>query len=66
MIYWNSFADFLAMGGYGLYVWGSFGVTALVMVLEPILVARNQRASVARLKRQLRAEQRAESRSSAA
>ncbi len=66
MIYWNSFADFLAMGGYGLYVWGSFGVTALVMVIEPILVARNQRASVARLKRQLRAEQRAESRSSAA
>ena len=66
MIYWNSFADFLAMGGYGLYVWGSFGVTALVMVAEPILVARNQRASVARLKRQLRAEQRAESRSSAA
>ena len=32
MIYWNSFADFLAMGGYGLYVWGSFGVTALVLV----------------------------------
>ena len=66
MIYWNSFADFLAMGGYGLYVWGSFGVTALVMVIEPILVARNQRASVARLKRQLCAEQRAESRSPAA
>ena len=66
MIYRNSFADFLAMGGYGLYVWGSFGVTALVMVIEPILVARNQRASVARLKRQLRAEQRAESRSPAA
>ena len=66
MIYWNSFADFLAMGGYGLYVWGSFGVTALVMVAEPILVARNQRASVARLKCQLRAEQRAESRSPAA
>ena len=59
MIHWNSFADFIAMGGYGFYVWGSFGVTALVMVIEPILVARNQRASVARLKRQLRAEQRA-------
>jgi heme exporter protein D len=32
--YWNSFADFLAMGGYGLYVWGSFGVTALVLAAE--------------------------------
>lgn len=33
-LYWNSLADFLAMGGYGLYVWGSFGVTALVLAAE--------------------------------
>jgi heme exporter protein D len=25
------------MGGYGLYVWGSFGVTALVMGVEVVL-----------------------------
>ena len=31
---WNSWNDFWAMGGYGLYVWGSFGVTALFMALE--------------------------------
>ena len=31
---WNSWSDFLAMGGYGLYVWGSFGVTALAIALE--------------------------------
>ncbi len=31
---WNSFADFWAMGGYGLYVWGSFGVTAVCIALE--------------------------------
>jgi heme exporter protein D len=31
---WASFADFLAMGGYGLYVWGSFGVTALALGAE--------------------------------
>lgn len=58
MIYWNSFSDFLAMGGYGLYVWGSFGVTALAMVIEPIAVARNRKATIARLKHQLRAESR--------
>ncbi len=58
MIYWNSFSDFLAMGGYGLYVWGSFGVTTLIMVLEPIAVARNRKTTIARLKRQLRAESR--------
>jgi heme exporter protein D len=58
MIYWNSFADFLAMGGYGFYVWGSFGLTALIMALEPITAARTQKLTIARLKRQLRAENR--------
>jgi len=66
MIYWNSFGDFIAMGGYGGYVWGSFGVTVLIMAIEPILVARNRKATLSRLKRQLRADQRAEQRNSAA
>jgi heme exporter protein D len=58
MIYWHSFSDFIAMGGYGTYVWGSFGVTALIMLVEPIVVARNRKTTIARLKRQLRAETR--------
>ena len=58
MIYWKSFSDFLAMGGYSFYVWGSFGVTALIMLVEPIVVARNRKTTIARLKRQLRAESR--------
>lgn len=37
---WNGNGDFWAMGGYGLYVWGSYGVAALAMLLEPLLVAR--------------------------
>ena len=32
---WNSPAEFFAMGGYALYVWGSFGVCALAFLLEP-------------------------------
>ena len=55
-IHWNSFGEFLAMGGYGLYVWGSFGVTAAIMLVEPILAVRNRKALVARLKRQARAD----------
>jgi heme exporter protein D len=65
MIHWNSFADFIAMGGYGVYVWGSFGVTALIMIIEPIMVARNRRITIARLKRQMRAETRTENRNAA-
>jgi heme exporter protein D len=31
---WNSVSEFFDMGGYALYVWGSFGITALVVVAE--------------------------------
>ena len=55
-MYWNSFAEFLAMGRHGVYVWGSVGVMALAMIAEPIRVVRGQRAVIARLRRQLRAE----------
>lgn len=54
-MHWNSFADFIAMGGYGAYVWGAFGVTALLMLLEPWLLVRRRRATEERLRRQLRA-----------
>jgi heme exporter protein D len=42
---WNSASEFFAMGGYGLYVWGSYGVTAAWMLLEPVLAARRHRAA---------------------
>jgi len=55
-MYWNSLAEFLAMGKHGVYVWGSVGVMAALMVLEPVLVIKGQRSLVARLRRQFRAE----------
>ena len=36
---WNSVAEFLDMGGYAFYVWGSFGITALVAVSAPTALA---------------------------
>ena len=56
-MYWNSFADFLAMGKHGVYVWGSFVVMALVMIVEPILIVRSRRQLAERLRSQYRAEQ---------
>lgn len=44
---WNSLSEFLAMGGYALYVWGSFGATALVMLGESLLI-RSQRRQIVR------------------
>jgi heme exporter protein D len=38
-------SEFFAMGGYAFYVWGSFGVTALVVVIETTAVhSRRKRA----------------------
>ncbi len=43
-IYWNSLADFIAMGGYGLYVWGSFGMALAVIVAEVLQLAARRKA----------------------
>ena len=55
-MYWNSFAEFLAMGNHGVYVWGSVAATALLMTLEPILLIQGRKSLITRLKRQFRAE----------
>ena len=39
---WNSASEFWAMGGSGLYVWGSFGVTTLLMAFEVWQAARQR------------------------
>ena len=31
---WTSASEFWAMGGYGVYVWGSVGVSAALLALE--------------------------------
>jgi heme exporter protein D len=36
---WESWSQFWAMGGYAVYVWGSVGVTALLLAVE-VLQAR--------------------------
>ena len=40
-------SDFLSMGGYAWYVWGSYGVTVLVLVLEVMALRRRVREAKA-------------------
>jgi len=49
---WGSFADFLAMGGYAQYVWGSFGFALVAFAAEYVLVRHRWTAIVGNLKRQ--------------
>jgi len=48
---WASWADFFAMGGYALYVWGSYAVTGGLIVMEIILLRNRRRAAVGQLGR---------------
>jgi heme exporter protein D len=38
-----NWSEFFAMGGYALYVWGSFGVTALLLAGEIVLLRARRR-----------------------
>jgi heme exporter protein D len=48
MSYWSSWHDFLAMGGYAGFVWGSYAVTALALAAEVFWVSGRRRAALAR------------------
>jgi len=43
---WASWSDFFAMGGYALYVWGSYAVTACLIAVEIILLRGRRRAAL--------------------
>ena len=43
---WNNASEFFAMGGYGFYVWGSFGLCALAMIAEPLLVRQRRKQAL--------------------
>jgi heme exporter protein D len=51
---WGSAGAFFAMGGYGFYVWGSYGVTAVFLILEVVLVMLRKRTITQRLSRRIR------------
>ncbi|WP_374244675.1 heme exporter protein CcmD [Zoogloea sp.] len=53
---WGSASEFFAMGGYGLYVWGSFGVTAAALLMETLLVRKRLADTRRTLRRELAAD----------
>ena len=44
MFYWSSFSDFIQMGGYALFVWGSYLVTIFVLIIEITQLRSRNRA----------------------
>ncbi len=52
---WNSANEFFAMGGYGLYVWGSYAVAALCMLVEPVIARQRHGQALIEAQRQRQA-----------
>ena len=42
-----NWSEFFAMGSYGLYVWGSYGAAALILIFN-VLAARRREKNVRR------------------
>ena len=45
---WRTWHDFLAMGGYAPYVWGSVGVTAAGVLFEVLALRARRRAALSK------------------
>ena len=46
---WGSWQNFFAMGGYGLYVWGSYLVTLVALIAEIEALVMRRRGVIERL-----------------
>ena len=46
---WQSFSEFIAMGGRGFFVWGSYGVSFVLIAAELWLLTRRRKQSLQRL-----------------
>lgn len=48
---WNSLGEFAAMGGYGAYVWGAFGMVLGALAAEVLLLGQRWRSVHEQLRR---------------
>ena len=54
----SSLSEFLHMGGYAVYVWTAYGITAAVMLINVVAPMMGKRSLARRLERQARLDRR--------
>jgi heme exporter protein D len=42
-MHWSSLSEFISMGGYGLYVWGSYALTLVLLGGEVMMLLKRKR-----------------------
>lgn len=55
----DSFSDFLAMGGHGLYVWLSYGIAIVLLVVNVVSPLLRKKQLLTELVRRMRREKNA-------
>jgi heme exporter protein D len=55
-MYFDSFAEFLAMGRHGVYVWTAYGITTVLIGTNLFVMALRRRQVRATIRRALRRE----------
>lgn len=56
---WSSLPEFIDMGGYALYVWGAYTMTAVALAWEALMLVQRRRRALdeARAWREIHAEE---------
>lgn len=49
----NTWREFLAMGGYGLYVWSAYGLSAILLLGNLVAALRRERRVIREIAREL-------------
>lgn len=57
-MFFDSFSDFLAMGGHGFYVWLAYGIAAVIFIFNVVSPLMRKKQFIAQQKRRLKREQR--------
>lgn len=56
-MYFETFADFLAMGTHGPYVWSAYGLTILVVVLNLVAITRQRKHTIETIRQKLKRQE---------
>jgi heme exporter protein D len=52
-MHWTTLNEFFVMGGYAFYVWGSFGLTALIAIWEISLLRCRRKKAIQQIRQQI-------------
>ena len=54
MFYFDTFADFIAMGRHGVFVWSAYGIALAIMVFMVVMPLQHGKAVRNNIQRQMR------------